>query len=39
MVGKGKGRHTVIVPTTLGPHSLTACMAAAVVQCSRTIFN
>ena len=30
---------TVIVPTTFGPHSLTAAMAAAVVQCSRTIFN
>jgi len=30
---------TVIVPTTFRPHSLTAATAAAVVQCSRTIFS
>ena len=35
----GEERGTVMVPTTLGPHSLTAATAAAVVQCSRTIFN
>ncbi len=35
----GEGMGLTMVPTTLGPSDLTASMASAEVQCSRTIFR